>query len=373
MSGIRRILSYAFTHARVRGLRSRMLDPLKWRALINAGSLRECLDILLETSYGRRLEEIKEIPDVRILENIVREEVIDSIASAAKASPKAAKHVMYRYLAKYEVDFVKTLITMVYSGEKRSDFLVIPPIRGLSRDLAERVLGASSLEEAVDILEGARRYKVLRATLDEVTRLGSLLPMESALYMNWLIGMIVATRMLPMDEQMEIRRILTLDIDAINFMIAVRAKQAGLEYEDIKDYFLTVSSRYIAEERGAGGRIGALDESHLYNIVSTPRLEDLSPEGFGGYASVVRRALELYSKTKDVEAFRRAFEEEKLRLARKYTFSSMFKATFAMAFVITREREYRDLVTILKAKEAGIPREELMNYAVIPSILEQEA
>jgi vacuolar-type H+-ATPase subunit C/Vma6 len=323
-------MRYAGPSATVRTLFGDLLRPSDYDLLLNAADLPELLAALRTTSYAPALRAQGKSFAFALQHNwIARTE------NVAALMPAAARELCLAYLAKVELEALKTLLRgIVRRVDRRRLLSMLPALPTVSLLPVNDLLGANSLEAAADVLKDTAYAEAL----DRVVKLvqaggseewgGSLLPVETALDHLFFARLVAACGHFAGFERAIVSRIVGTLADAINVLAAERLR---------KTFHLTpqAAAQYLV---AFGCRLSAAQRRALCDWSG----EGPPPLSFVGSSARGRLRVTL---------MRMLCGE-----AMKPLYTAPFHAGLAIGYVLLTEIEAADLVAIHEGKKWGMQR-----------------
>ncbi len=327
---IARAIRYAGPSATVRARFAALLGPDEYRILLNASDVGALFAILRTTAYAPALKVAG-----RSFNFAIQQHWITRTEKAARMMPAGAREVCLAYLAKVEVEALKTILRGISrSVDRRKLASMLGPLPTTSSIPLNILLAADNLEQAAQALSGTPYGEVIEEGLKEIAirapRDASLLilPLETALDREFLARLIAACRHFSGLEGTIVARLIGTLADAANVLMVERLR---------KTFHLTpeAASRHLMP---FGFRLNGRQRIALcdWNGEGTP------PFWFG---SITSR-----------EPLRVALSRTLCSEAAKPLFAAPFQAGLAIAYVLLTELEAADLVTLYEGKRWGVER-----------------
>lgn len=356
MTGGLGAIRYAAANARTRGLYSRLLDEATWRELVAADGFEAAISLLRATTYGDIITAAEQSGTFSL------EQIERGLAGRAAADcrrvmaftngrTRALLEVWWQH---YELENLKALFRALdqnLAPNAIRRFLI--PLGDDSILPWEALLHEHSVPSLVDRLHGTPYINPVRAALPVYQRDGSLFAIEIALDIRYYRDLALAIKNLAGTERAEASRILGTKLDMLNILWAFRYRvYYGLSAEEIVNYTLWQAVRTDASlvrdiALGAGPR------SVLVRVWGEHAI-DLSlfdgADGDGEARMVLK--LEL------------ALQRYWWSLAKQELRGYPFRLGILLGYLVLRETEVRDLVTLLESKGMGWEPERTGEYLV---------
>jgi V/A-type H+-transporting ATPase subunit C len=337
-----------YVNARVRARRSALFADEDYRKLVRM-STAEIARFMEESAYEDEINALGarhsgvDLVEYALNRNLARQ--FDDILDWADGR---LYDLIARYLRKFDAWNVKTVIRGIYSDASREE-VESDLIRAgeFSERLVGRLLDATSIEEAIDVLDRTMFGPALAAAFDEYESSGVLVPLENAVdrvfYENLLSGV-------TWDETtQQYRDLLTAEIDFRNARNALRLARSGADI-DPGEYYIE------------GGRLfGRAELSSLAQNTDelVQRVRDST------YGDDLAEALDDLEEAQSLIAFERALETALLEYSSSLGSVFPLSASPVIAYILAKEREVDNIRAIARAREAGLSPEQIEEELVI--------
>ncbi len=355
---------YAYVNAKIGALRSRMLTPGEYRSLCETSSLEECMSLLKATHLGKSVAKLGDGAGILEVEALLLSELAAEYGRLVQGVRKEAKTVLQRLYRKYISDTVlKPLLRLRSAGMPAEELQhLFYPSQPLPKQVLAKLLAAEDVREMVESLRETVYYKPLAGALPAYQETGvSALTtaLDAALYRElW-----SSTSSLSTKDRRIARDFIGREIDMRNVLTAFRLR--GAEFTKLEQQLIPVSYR--------------VGRDVLAAILSVRHLSQLATEIHGfAYHSLVATLLKEYEtlarelplgadfmpasqeapaqiELVSVLPFELALRRQMLRMYAGAFRGDRFHIGVPMAHLFLRENEIRNVVTILKLREAGVP------------------
>ncbi len=330
------------THARIADL----LTQEQMQTLADARDVDDFLSKLMDTPYGSVTLDDESRPDIA-LERVFYRKFIERIEKIVELTPKKiGEFLMGYYQMRFEVVNLKRILRGKFSNaseeEIRLSLIPISPYRVASY---EDMVEADSLEDVVEMLRGTT-YAGVEERMPLYEEYDALWPLELMLnYIN-ASAILEAVKQLPTGDRRIVRKLVELETDVENVLIAV--KQRGHKHEalDVEELFPATYGVAVSQLEDI---IEAENLRPVIQGLGSPYAEILGPI-YTGDVALIRTYLRL-AKYDHVTASRSADE---------YGFNVI------MAYLVYSEIEKDNLVGLAWGKAQGLSPKELLKYVVIP-------
>ncbi|MGC9520345.1 MAG: V0D/AC39 family V-type ATPase subunit [Anaerolineae bacterium] len=357
MLGLAAVSKYALVQAKVRALYADLLSHEIWESLIHAADLDAVLALLSDTIYGPYLEIDRSLLTPRRSVYQVRWHLADVYEGLIQVLRGAGRELLRQLWHHYEVDNVKAALRGVETAASWDYVLhlLYPMERFISvgTDRLERVVGADTVPEAVEILEGTPYYELLRHAVTRYEEEQSLFPLEMALDLGYRRELWACIEGLHQpDREMAMKTVGTA-LDTDNLLWAIRYRiYHHLSEEEIINYTLPLGYEVEDADIRAIARGDAIRE---VVVRVYPELDEVLP------------ADEIVSG-KELEKLEEAFLKILVTRCRHMFRGSPFHIGLPLAYVWLNEYEIRDLTVVVEAKASGVPAQVFTSRLLMPAL-----
>ena len=342
--------NYEYVTARVRSRRARLFDEDDYRKLTRMGT-GEIARFMEESEYETEMNALgSRHGGVDLIEYALNRNLAANFEDLLRWADGRLYDYTARYLRKFDAWNVKTTLRGVYSdaerGEVGDDFIRAGEL-GEAR--LNRLLDATSMEEAVEALRGTIFHGPLTAALERYEEHGELVPLENAVDRAFYGRLLEGLPEEP-DRATELYiGFLRAEIDFRNLRNAFRLAYSGADV-DPADYYID------------GGRL--FDESDLRQLAGNPgelaaRVRD-SP-----YGEDLDAALDEFERAESLIGFENALDAALLEYSDKLSNRYPLSVCPVLGYVLAKEREIDNIRAIARGREAGLSEEEIQDELVI--------
>lgn len=328
--------TYAFLHARLGAMKAELIDPVQWQQLLSAESFEEQKRQLAATCYAPWLRATREETLSR-----VRNAVYPAARKIERSVPSRAARLIHAWASRDVLRNLKTVLNGKAVGapeeQIRSELLELDPMYSLP---IEPLLGCSSLEAAFDILETTPLKHWIRTVRRIHHRDPTLFGLSAALDRLYYPEVCQQLPQLPAGDRAAVWRLLRLEIDQVNLVWLLRYRlNYGLS--PAETYYLLVPVTGLVGD----DRLKALvPETSLSAVVSRLRPRWLSS---------------LMSPCQTIWQVEVAMWRQRARVARQMLISAAFTLGEALALLVLKVVEVRNLVALLSGRAFGAGQEEI--------------
>lgn len=343
---IRDALSYLYVNATVMAKEGKFISSGRWDDLWGCSSPGEIASLLEGTDYFPYLSE-GAASEAKELERAIWEEVSAVGREISKIIPKGAWPIREYLLRKWDVINLRTVLRGIHGGLAR-ERLVDSFLEGgeLSFRFFNTLIDAESMDDFVALLSGTP-YHPMAEGLPRYNETHSLFFLESILdKIFWQDLWLKALRLRGLKE---FRDYVGACVETHNLKIILRAKSDGLLLEDI-DPFLIAECKIFDE------LLSAFDEEDLSGML--PLLE-----GTPYFEPLVSGQHE-YERTGSILAFEEVLDGSVLQKAEDIRKKKPFGPGPLIGFLVSKEREVKHLLAIVRSTEVDLSREEIREAVV---------
>ncbi|WP_255151024.1 V-type ATP synthase subunit C [Halorarius halobius] len=342
--------NYEYVTARVRSRRASLFDADDYRKLVRMGP-GEIARFMEETEYEGEMNALgSRFSGVDLIEYALNENLAKHFDDLLDWADGQLYDYVARYLRKFDAWNVKTVFRGLYSDA---------PSAEIEDDLIEageftdaflsRLVDASSIEEAVELLSGTMFGDSLADALETYEEEGVLVPLENATDRAFYANLLQDLPDEPNRAEELYIQFLRAEIDFRNLRNALRLARSGAEIEP---------SEYFIE----GGRL--FDEATVRQLASNPD-ELVARVRESPYGDDLDRALDELEAADDLIGFEHALDAALLEYSDKLSSRYPLSVCPVLAYVLAKEREVENIRAIARGREAGLSTEEIEEELVI--------
>jgi V/A-type H+-transporting ATPase subunit C len=344
--------NYEYVTSRVRARRAALFDEDDYRKLLRMGT-GEIARFMEETEYETEMNALgARHSGVDLVEYALNQNLAKHFEDLLRWSDGVLYDYVARYLRKFDAWNVKTVLRGLYSGADR-DAVSDDLIRAgeLDEALVDRLLGAESVEEAVELLGGTMFADELEAALDDYEESGLLVPLENAadraFYETLLAGLPDTVESdSPVGLYLEFLR---AEIDFRNLRNVLRIARSGAEI-DPGEYYIE------------GGRL--FDAGEVRKVAgNTDQLLEFVRES--AYGDDLADALDELAEADSLIEFEHALDAALLEYADTLSNRYPLSVCPVLSYVLAKEREVDNVRAVARGREAGLAPEEIESELVM--------
>ena len=349
-------MDIAYTNARIRGFRARLLDREDYRSLMEARSIEECLELLRAGYYGVDLDRasVRFKDAYQIIDHALTENTNTQIASLWKMIPERLHPHLRAFLYPWDGYNIKAIIRAIVKGADRDRLLdSLLPTGRLSQVVLRELATSHNLDEL------AIRLAMLREPLARVLKraLKTYRAHKSLFTVEFSIDKYVLTEPLKMLKGGDIdtlitRRVLAERIDAFNILTLFKIHREDYREEEIEPFFIE------------GGR--NMGKELFKRLATIKEREELFKELVEGIKG--RTLKELFSPLYADQPWILEEKLEELRMRRllREAVKEPLSIALLLEYVYRKLREVKNIRLILRGKMSGMPESKIREAFIEP-------
>lgn len=346
---------YGYANARIRGMRSRLLDKAFLDGLIAAPDVQRLIQDLSDTEYGPDLEDAlihgRGAPQV---DDALKANMIRTFRKVQGFLNEEALYLLATLLGRWDVFNIKTILRgkhMHLSTEEIAEGLL--PTGQLSLVDLEALAMQDDVRAVVDtaVTWGLPYASAMREGYGNFVKSGELADLELAVdryYTDW-----AAERLSRRGNNAKLaRRILAIQVDISNLVMVFRLQKADIENVDVDSFFLEGGLDVKPDLYRELARMSDIDEV-LDRLRGTP------------YGKTLDDVAMLYLEVNSIAVFERALEDYLMRKALSLGTGDPLGAGVAIAYLWAKQNEVTNLRIIVKGKAVGMPVDRVRSELIL--------
>lgn len=342
---IKEAFCYSYINAKVRSLKSSLLNPVDFENLLKVSDAHSMAEYLRARSFG---ESWNQIP--ASFEGLTRMYYEDLFRAYFKiirmvSKSKRAKLVEHLY-QRYELENLKLILRLIASEKPRKKWKhLLLPTQAPENFSVNQLLRARNLEEVIEQLKKTWYYEPLRNSLYRFEQEHETFPLEMALDLSYYSRLWKIVCSLNSGDRTITRKWLGVQFDILNISWIFRFKDIyHFSPEEILNYSLMHGAYLSAEARLKLAY--AIDfRDMIANLKGTPYQD-------------------LLNEVSDPEICSAKLMAYEFSLAKKNWRSFPFQIGIILDYLLFKEFEIRDLVSITEAKKLNISHDKLREYLI---------
>ncbi len=345
---------YGYGNARIRGMRSRLLDASFYERLIETRDLSKMITMLSETGYGPDLEEqVLHGRTPAQVDEALRLNMVRTFNKIIGFLEGEAGYLMITLLGRWDLFNIKTLIRGKHLHMPADEIMTnLMPAGQFSQVELQQLAKVQDVRAVVDTLVtwGVGYAEPMREAVIEYAREDDIAALELALdryYAQWSYARLDKRN----KNYRMARRILAVQIDITNLLTAIRLQKADLEGMDPVRFFLP------------GGL--EIDEGFFVKLTELSDIDELLERlKSTSYGRPLGEEIVHYVEVGSVAVFQRALEDYLMRKALSTAVGDPLGVGVIIGYLWAKQNEVTNLRIIVKGLSVGMPedrvREELI-------------
>lgn len=345
MSQYKSALEFGYANARVRAMRSRLLKDEMVKNILGAENTSSIIGELLQTGYRKELDEfagesIKEnMVDFALKRNLER-----SVEEIIQITPRRYKKLMLTLLSKNDYQTIKIVINakhMGYGFERISNLLIPSNIIGENR--IKSAFDCATIEESAHALADNTIYsEIVEGAMAAYRKSASIIDFELGIDKGSYANIRSQAAKLRSTD-MNMARIISLDIEMRNVITALRAKHANISEDQLQGLLIlggiTQIDAIMDAYRSAKDTSEMAGSIKSFDLSSANNTNDSARQKMLGFETLMRRQF--------------------LKMCMMLLGSSMLSLGSLMVYFYMKSAEVSSLRNIANGKSYGIDSEKL--------------
>ncbi|MDG5760693.1 V-type ATP synthase subunit C [Natronococcus sp. A-GB1] len=340
-----------YVSARVRARKAALFTDEDYRKLVRMGP-SGIARFMEESEYEREINELgARFSGVDLIEHALNRNLAKHFGDLLEWSEGRLYDLIARYLRKFDVWNIKTIIRGIYTGTPAEEFQT-DLIRAGELDDAtlDRLLEVESIEDVVELLDGTTYAEPLEDAREEFEETNTLVPLENALDREFYVHLLDDLGRPQEGPEAKYVEFLQAEIDFRNARNALRLARSGAD--------LDPASYYIE-----GGVL--FDESELNQLVANP---DELVDHIADSKRYGNRLSEALSRLRDADSliqFEHAIDAALLEYADMLSSIHPTSVSAVLSYILAKEREVENIRAIARGREVGLSESEIEEELVI--------
>ncbi len=341
------VFKYAYPNAKVRAMKGRLLSKEDFRVLLNTETYEDVLRALQRTSYSETLSQqsSSEISP-RVLTNIVYQHLFIDYEKTIRAISGDIRSFFILFYQQYELVNLKTILRGICGQVDPQQVLpLLLPTAHHPLFSKERLLEFRDVHDLVNHLQGSFFQYPLNQALKRYEEEQEFFPLEMALDLYYYQTLWEAMKKLPERERQTVQRILGMYVDIMNVAWIIRFKeQYHFSKEEILNY--TIHHGYAFK----------LKDRRKLSEASNPAqvLEYLKRTPYG----------KAISGNEPLHTLHVVLSRCIIAELRKQFAGNPFHIGVIIGYLLLKEYEISDIITIAEAKKYGYSFEQSQSYVI---------
>ncbi|MEW6380322.1 MAG: V-type ATPase subunit [bacterium] len=345
---LRAAFQYSYVNTKLRALKSRLLGPADYENLLGVSGSSGLSECLRSTAYGPLLGQVAASYDGLI--QLFYQDLFDCYAKVIRSLPGNRRRLIQHLYQKYELENLKAIVRTICQGKSKDgvEQLLVPIVEPQSFS-PEALLHSRSMEEVLIQLRRTCYYRPLKNALYRFEEEKETFPLEMALDLSYYNQLWKIIASLSRGERKIVRSILGIQMDILNITWIFRFKDIyHFSPEEILNYGLTQGC-HISPELRKKLAFSVDRKDVITNLAMTP------------YKVLLDNPDIRDAETCSILLWRYLRAE-----AGRNWLGFPFHIGVVLAYVLFKEIEVRDLISITEAKRLNLSREMLIDHLIYP-------
>lgn len=337
--------NYAYTTARVRAMKSKLLPQETYPRLMNM-QIDEITRFIEEFEYKEDVDELARLYEgVDLIEHALNRNLAVTFTKLISISEGELNFLISEYLKKYDIWNIKTILRGKYCGASTDDILEAVVAAGRLSYTFTSELAAKSTYEDVIVSLLTSEYSLILKDYDGK----NLSEIENRLDKKYYYDLFQAIGDPKSKDRKLFSKFIRTDIDLKNLVTLFRLKKYGLTDPSMADLLIEGGLKLKIKE--IERMLSLSFEDFLVELENTPYWEEISDCCGPKMDSLI------YVETR----------LKKLRLKSAASFSHVYPLSIVpiMDYILSKENEVSNLRMIIRGKAVGLSDEEIKNQLVI--------
>lgn len=340
------VFKYSYPNAKIRAMKGSLLTSENFLSLLNAGSYHEFLLIVQTTWYKSVFPEEGGELSLSLFTNSLYKSVFSDYVKVIHAVDGELQRFFILLYQQYELTNLKTILRGLCSRLSTDEILpLLLPTEKYTLFSKQDVLALQDVLEVIDHLQGSFFEYPLNRAIRRFEKEREFFPLEMSLELYYYRTLWDNTEKLPEEERRIVQEILGMLIDILNVSWIIRLKERyHFSPEEILNYtihhgyaFKLKDRRRLAEARGVSEILTYLQHSPY------------------------RKAI---SGDESIETLHIVLSRFVLSRLQTYFQGQPFQIGVILGYLILKEFEVSDLITIAEAKKYGLSFEQSKQYVI---------
>jgi V/A-type H+/Na+-transporting ATPase subunit C len=333
------------------GIRGRMLSKTELQTLAEARDMDELVTRIKNTVYLDALAKISKPYTAEKIEGALREYLVN--IHAKMVSVTGGSSILSAYFLKNITWNLKIVLKGKALGKSYDELVPKVNLRAEEllgrRDIIVKALVSKSLDEAISALAGSEVAEDAAKAAAVYKDKGDLRVFDT--YLDRMLYIHLGRAMNAESQSMDVKNIVSTDIDSYNVLAVLRGKFWNLSPTDINDLIVTTTSKVTKDT--------------IQKMINTEKIS----EAIGELANTVYKDIIPQTATNDIEAILQlesGFEATELKRVVS-AFRTMFSVGIVVAALKLLMIEVRNLSAIASGVEQKVGTEAIVSRLIIPA------
>jgi V/A-type H+-transporting ATPase subunit C len=348
-------MDYGYANARIRAMKSRLLDESFYNQLLRARSLQEVTATLAQTPYGRDLDEsMIQAEGLKGFDEALRRNIMKTFRQVVKVLGEENRHLVNILLGRWDVLNIKTILRGKNLGAN-SDIILesLIPAGALDETTLLEMVRSRDVRDCIDTMATMHvSYAVpLTGAFPDYAHKRNLAVLELALDKAFYEMSFDRLRARDKNTRL-VFEMMRREIDSINIMTLLRIVKEEVEKSDATKLFLS------------GGK--EVRRVQLYELTELHSVEDAVQALKGTtYYPILKEKMPNYFKTNSLANLERGMEEEIVRRRVALFRADPLSIASTIAFIWAKYNEIVNLRVVARGKAVGMPEAKIREAMII--------
>lgn len=344
------MIEYSAANARMHGLKGKLLRADEYDALLQASDVQACLSILSRSAYNENIQDLTELNQI---EHSLRQDFVSScIRVITFLTGKSPYSFFETLISKFDLLNLKSIIRALVK-KSNPETVSEPFIISLGRYHVipiERALEVNTLDGLVTVMRNTPFARALEIGYQQYEAEQKSLSLELALDFDYYLNLWQILDNLDSADKRNTGNLLGTQYDVFNLVWIMRFREYyGFPPEQISQYIIPYARKINAKA--------------FWKIVGDSDITGAVVNlGLHPYDDIIKSVIE-------VDGNRiLAIELELLRYLHRMSLRAIIRfplqAAPLVAFFIMKEMEIRDIVSILTGKHLGLSQERIKSHLI---------
>lgn len=343
-------MEYAYVNARIKAMKSRLLDQPLLEQLINKPDIDSLISELEKTTYREELDKAGVLySGINRIEVAIRKDLVKTFRTILNLIKGGDTETFITIiLNRWDVQNIKTIIRGKKIQENPAEILeCLIPAGELDEAALTELVKQPDVKAVVDLLAtwGVVYARPLTLTFKEFTDTGDMQILEYALDTFYYQDAISKLKTAESDDARILRNIIITEIDINNIKTVLRATRDRIDPEEAKRYFLKGSPDFDADKLLSMMKTGTI-EGALKQLEHTPYqfIAKIPPE---------------YIAAEKISAFEKELERYLVKKAVGQFMGDPLSIAIPIAYIWAKYTEVTNIRVIARCKVTEVPEKDL--------------
>jgi len=343
---------YAFINAKIRGMKTKLLEPKDFESLIGAKDTHSIIRILQSTKYPEEFSKLSGEISLEKIDRIFTENFIATFESLRMVAPSNIRKFLSVIGKKYEAEVIKSLLRSKYADLPVNEALFYTiPIGVYTEETIRRIYMKPNLKSLIESIPDDGFKAALSDAWRDFERDRNLLSLETALDHYVYNSIFAYIRMLGHEDYPGAYNFYGTEIDLNNINIVLRGKAADLNPAIIQRMIVREGLRVKKEILLEGIRARSVVDAANKLAVSI-------------YAPYIIKGAKKYQQTGNISILERVLDEFLMNRCRLLLARFPFSLETILGFITLKYFETRNIKALIIGKEEKLAPSVIREFLV---------